>query len=120
MPLDYLKSDIIRPVQTSQVPSRKKKKTQRGFYVKLFVLIVILVMSCSFSYNLWAPKVVAKTTKSPKGLTAIIHDAEKPSAVINGQIVYIGDSVGKSKIVDIEANCVTLEKNQKTYQMVMK
>jgi len=118
MALDYLKSNSIKPVHEKvNVSHRTATRPTKGYFVKLFVLIVAFVITCIFSYHLWMPKIIAKTTTVRSGLTGILHDAQNPSAIINGKIIHLGDSVGRGKIIRIDAGCVTLIKGNNTYQM---
>ena len=118
MALDYLKSSYLKPAhETMDASDQTATRRDKGYYTKLFMLLIAFFITCIISYNLWTPKIVAKFAAFRSGLTAIIHDAEKPSAIINGQIVHVGDSVGKRKIIAIEINRVTVQKDKKTYQM---
>lgn len=120
MALDYLKSNCIGSVQAqSQQSVPEQKRAPKGYFTKLSLLVLAFIITCVISYHLWMPKVLAETVPVSQGLTAIIYDAPRPSAIIDGQIVYIGDSIGKRKIVKIEAGCVTLKKAQKTYQLFL-
>lgn len=121
MALDYLKSNYITSVHKNiEFHRSSRKRANNWYFTKLCTLIVALIITFAVSYNLWMPKILAETTTVRQGLTAIIHDADKPSAIIDGQIVYIGDSIRKSKVTKINAGCVTLTKADKTYQIFLR
>ncbi len=121
MALDYLKNDYNHTVrQTVDAPINTLNKERKSYLVKFSVLLIAILITCVIAYNLWMPKIVSKTTDIKPGLTAIIHDATNPSAIIDGQVVKIGDTIGRRRIVKIDVDAVTLQKGQKTFQMMLR
>ncbi len=62
------------------------------------------------SYTDWGrnPFVLSKDTKAST-LEGILWDEKNPKAIISGNIVGIGDRIGKGVIVDIKKNSVTVK-----------
>ncbi len=50
-------------------------------------------------------------------LTAIIYSEKRPSAIINGKIVYIGDSIDGQKVIDITKQYVILHGRGGSYKL---
>lgn len=50
-------------------------------------------------------------------LSAILYAKDKPSAIINKDIVYIGDVIDGQKIVDIKKGYVILQNKMETYKL---
>jgi len=74
-------------------------------------------------YNTWGrnPFVAAKRPGAPVGelsLGGILWDKDKPVAIINDNMVGIGDTVGAYKVVDITQDSVTL--NDGTEEHILK
>jgi len=120
MALDYLKSNSVDSANNINTAPSQSKDKHKNYYTKLTLLIIAFVVVCFISFNLWAPKIVSSTTSVKSGLTAIMHDAKRPSAIIDGQIVHVGDVLGNRKVVCIDRNQVMLQKGKKTYQMKLK
>lgn len=57
----------------------------------------------------FVPLVAVTTTAPALKLTAIFYNAAKPSAIINGAIVYAGDIIGGQKVIAIEKTRVILQ-----------
>ncbi len=54
----------------------------------------------------------AKTPECPEWiLNGILHDNNSPAAVINKQIIRIGDTIDGARVMQIEKQKVTLERN---------
>jgi len=75
------------------------------------------------NYNAWGrnPFVATKKPGAPVGelnLGGILWDKDKPMAVINDNMVGIGDTVGAYKVVDITQDSVTL--NDGTEEHILK
>ena len=54
------------------------------------------------------PFTVAESPKAAM-LEGIMWDARNPKAIINGQVLGVGDRVGSGEIVDIQPNSVTIQ-----------
>ena len=59
------------------------------------------------------------TQRKPK-LQAIIYSENSPSAYISGKLVKVGDHIGKSKVIEIKTESVTLERDGKTFKLIIK
>lgn len=74
------------------------------------------------NYASWGrnPFTLQKTSsKAFKGLIleGIMWDKEKPLAIINGQIVKIGDKVSQNTVVDIKQDKVILDDGTKEFEL---
>ena len=60
-------------------------------------------------------------SESPKAsiLEGIMWDAQDPKAIINGNIIGVGDRVGSGEVVDIQQNSVTIRNGtiEKEYRL---
>ena len=50
-------------------------------------------------------------------LRSIIYREDKPAAVINGDMLYVGDEIRGARVVRIERNSVTIERKGETNEM---
>lgn len=50
-------------------------------------------------------------------LTAIIYNANKPSAIVNNKIIFVGDSVDGQKVIDITKQYVILRGISGSYKL---
>ncbi len=50
-------------------------------------------------------------------LQSIIFRVEKPAALVNGEMVFVGDSIRGARIVKIELQSVTVERNGETHEL---
>lgn len=55
-----------------------------------------------------APLVIEKDTQSGVSLTGILWDKDKPMAIINGNVVEVGQSVGNQTVTQIRQDKVIL------------
>jgi len=62
------------------------------------------------NYSSWgrSPFILQETTDNELALNGILWDAKNPQAVINGEIVGVGDKINKYSVVDIDKNKVIL------------
>ncbi|MFC1807849.1 thioredoxin domain-containing protein [Candidatus Omnitrophota bacterium] len=56
-------------------------------------------------------EIVKKKSKRVFDLTGIVYDAQNPGAIINNELVYVGDSIGGARVLEINEQEVTLSKN---------
>ena len=67
-----------------------------------------------------APVAVPAPPPSPFAdlkLRSIIYRADKPAAVINGDMLYIGDEIRGARVVRIQRHTVTVERNGETNEL---
>jgi len=50
-------------------------------------------------------------------LQSIIYREDKPAAVINGEMVFVGDEIKKARVLTIDRNSVVVERNGETNQL---
>ncbi len=67
-----------------------------------------------------APRVEPAAPSSPFAdlkLRSIIYREDKPAAVINGDMLYVGDEIRGARVVRIERHFVTVERNGETNEL---
>ena len=63
------------------------------------------------------PFMLKKVKDKKLTLNGIIWDAKNPQAVINGEIVGVGDKVSKYSVVDININAVVLNDGKRDFEL---
>jgi hypothetical protein len=58
-------------------------------------------------------------TPPPLKMQGIFYAHQRPSAIINGQMVYVGDRVGGATVIAIDPRSVTIEISGKTQVLAM-
>ncbi|MFH1504664.1 MAG: hypothetical protein ABIH08_04695 [Candidatus Omnitrophota bacterium] len=58
-----------------------------------------------------------KAIVSSTGLSGIIWDEQNPKAIINGEIIGIGEEIGSNKIIKIEQNKVILSDGSSEFEL---
>ena len=68
-----------------------------------------------------APKEASPAKKQQKSweLSCIIHSSSRKLAVINGEILNIGESINGGRVLDISANSVTLSHQGKRHELLL-
>ena len=54
-----------------------------------------------------------ETQASPVNIEGIIYDASAPMALINGEVMRVGEQVGDMKITEIQKDGVTFQQDKK-------
>jgi hypothetical protein len=65
----------------------------------------------STSADLSAPKPPPQATFPSLNLQGILYHPSKPSALINGQTLYVDETIEGAHVVSIERQCVTVDFN---------
>jgi len=114
---DLARGEIAKPDKHLVCPNKKtvasKKRTRlwRTRLLLLFVANVILWIALYYLLSDENKKEIWRlATSSRLQVTGIIYNAERPSAIIGGKVVYEGDVIKGCKVVKINKETVELEK----------
>jgi hypothetical protein len=105
------KSEVTKPEKNSGLPSPKSK-------VQFCLLLVANIIVLTLVYNLWASGGAALPiweflTTNRGMVTGIMYNPENPCAIIGGEVVYEGETIGGYRVIKIHRDRVELEKNGK-------
>jgi len=85
----------------------------------ILVLAEVAVVVGMAGYYLWSSGKTHATCESPAArhglITGVIYTEEKPSAIIDGEIVHEGDTIHGVKVVKIHRDKVQFEKKKKRW-----
>lgn len=105
------KSGVTKPQKNGDLSSPKRK-------VQFCLLLVANIIVLALVYNLWASDGGALPTweflTTNRGVvTGIMYDPENPCAIIGGEVVHEGETIGGYRVIKIHRDRVELEKNGK-------
>jgi len=102
------KKKVVPPEKGISSPKKRLR-----FWILMAANVIVWVLV----YNLWAGEEnsqVWELIMTNKGtVTGIMYNAEKPCAIVRGEIVYEGDTVDGYRVVKIHSHEVELEKDGK-------
>ena len=67
-----------------------------------------------------APRAEVVTEPAPLKLQGILFHPTRPSAVINGRLLFVGERVGELRVMAIEQDSVTLAGGGKTNYLTLR
>ena len=102
------KKKVVQPEKGISSPKKR---------LRFWILMAANVIICVLVYILWAGEEnsqIWELITIDKGIvTGIMYNAEKPCAIVRGEIVYEGDMVDGYRVVKIHSHEVELEKDGK-------
>jgi len=110
--------EMVQPVK--QIVQPKKSTSAPKKRVTLWVFLAANVILCMVVYYLWTndknPFTSGLLEKSSKVMvTGIIYNAENPSAIVSGEIVREGDTIGGCKVIKIYRDKVEFERKGESF-----
>ena len=105
------KSGVTKPQKNEDLPSPKRK-------VQFCLLLVANIIVLTLVYNLWASDggalpIWELLTTNRSVVTGIMYNPENPCAIIGGEVVHEGETIGGYRVIKIHRDRVELEKNGK-------
>ena len=118
---DLARGEIAKPDKHLVRPHKKaaatKKRTRLSWMTRLLLLMAANAILWVVIYYLLSDEnkkeVWRLATSNRLQVTGIIYNAERPSAIICGKVVYEGDVIKGCKVVKINKEAVELEKKGK-------
>jgi hypothetical protein len=120
---DLARGEIVKPDKHLVHPKKKavapKTRTRLSWRTRLFLLLAANAILWVVIYYLLSDenkKEIWRLAMSSRlQVTGIIYNAERPSAIIGGKVVYEGDVIKGCKVVKINKETVDLEKKGKRF-----
>ena len=85
----------------------------------LCILAMAALVAAMVGYYFWTAKKTPAISETPTDkhrlITGITYTEEKPSAIVDGEILYEGDTINGVKVVKIHRNRVEFEKGGKRW-----
>ena len=95
----------------------EKKRTNSSPYILLSGLAVVIV--ASIAYCFWPTAKAAMASDKYVSLTGIFYSQDNPMAIVEGEIVHEGDTIGDVKVLKIHKDRVEFEKSGRTWNQGM-
>jgi hypothetical protein len=115
MSIQYMISDTelttVKISPASSQPGGRNTSSKRSSRLAMFILIIVILAAWTFALYSVQPHIEYyrnKLTGEKAMVTGITYDELNPCAVVLGQVVYEGDSVGQYQVVSIHSDRVEL------------
>ncbi len=100
---------ILTPSKTRHKPASRPADVQEEEVEAAAKRIIFPIRKTKRSnYSSWSRNPFLESASQPIALTGIIWDKNVPQAVINGEIVKVGDKAGHNTVIAIEIDSVIL------------
>ncbi len=118
MVLKYMTLDVGSAKSGVTKPEKNRGLSSPNRKVQFCLLLVANIIVLALVYNLWASDGGALPTweflTTNRGVvTGIMYNPENPCAIIGGEVVHEGETIGGYRVIKIHRDRVELEKNGK-------
>lgn len=102
----------------------EEKRTSSSPYILLSGLAVVIVAGMAYYFwpsarNFWSTANAAVVKDKDISLTGIFYSQDNPMAIVDGQIVHEGDTIGDVKVFKINKDKVEFQKSGRTWSQSM-